>query len=48
MIRIFLFLSLQYWVRTRPASIVLPRPTSSAKITPLDNGDLKAKRAAST
>lgn len=45
---IFLFRSLQYWVRTSPASMVLPKPTSSAKITPLDSGDLKANKAAST
>ncbi len=36
------------WVRTRPASMVLPSPTSSARMTPLENGEQKAKRAAST
>jgi hypothetical protein len=33
---------------TMPASMVFPSPTSSARIAPLDNGDLKTKRAAST
>ena len=40
--------SAQRWVRTSPASMVLPRPTSSARITPFENGERKAKRAAST
>ena len=31
-----------------PASMVLPKPTSSAKIAPFDKGDLNANRAAST
>ena len=30
-----------------PASMVFPRPTSSARIAPLESGDLKANRAAS-
>ena len=34
--------------KIRPASIVLPKPTSSANIAPLLNGDLKANKAAST
>ena len=37
----------QYWQMTKPASIVFPKPTSSAKTIPLDSGDLNAKRAAS-
>ena len=38
----------QRCVRTSPASIVLPRPTSSARMTPLENGERNAKSAAST
>ena len=34
--------------RIMPASIVLPKPTSSAKIAPLLSGDLNANKAAST
>jgi hypothetical protein len=33
---------------TIPASMVLPKPTSSASKAPLDSGELKANRAAST
>jgi len=47
-IKIFLFLSAQNCESKIPASIVFPRPTSSAKIAPFERGDLKAKRAAST
>ena len=39
--------SAQSWQRTRPASMVLPRPTSSASRTPLLRGDFRANRAAS-
>ena len=42
------FCSAHFCANKIPASIVLPRPTSSAKIAPLENGDLKAKSAAST
>jgi hypothetical protein len=31
-----------------PASMVLPRPTSSARIAPRESGDRNAKSAAST
>ena len=31
--------SAQYWQSTIPASMVLPKPTSSASKTPFDNGD---------
>src|SRR5690606_4678480 len=41
------FLSAHCWERMIPASIVFPNPTSSAKIAPCDNGDLKANKAAS-
>ena len=40
--------SAQCCERMMPASMVLPNPTSSANMAPLDNGDLKANRAAST
>ena len=40
--------SAQFWERMIPASMVLPRPTSSARMAPLESGDLKAKEAAST
>ena len=36
------------WHNTKPASIVLPSPTSSANITPLERGELKANKAAFT
>jgi hypothetical protein len=36
------------WDSTRPASIVLPKPTSSASSAPLESGDLDANSAAST
>ena len=39
--------SAQDWQRTSPASIVLPRPTSSASKTPLESGDRSANMAAS-
>ena len=37
-----------FWASTKPASMVLPSPTSSARIAPFDKGDLKANSAAST
>ena len=40
--------SAQSWDSRRPASMVLPNPTSSARITPLEKGLRRAKRAAST
>lgn len=45
--RSFLRRSAQYWHRTRPASMVLPNPTSSARRAPLLSGDCRANRAAS-
>ena len=39
--------SAQNWQSTMPASIVFPRPTSSARITPLESGDCRANSAAS-
>ena len=38
MIRMRRFPSVHFWARTRPASIVFPRPTSSARIAPLESG----------
>ena len=40
--------SAQYWLITIPASMVLPKPTSSARITPGVKGVRKANSAAST
>lgn len=48
MIRIFRLRSAHRWDRRIPASIVLPRPTSSARTAPFDRGDRKANSAAST
>jgi len=39
--------SAQSWLMTKPASIVLPRPTSSARIAPRDKGERNEKSAAS-
>jgi hypothetical protein len=39
--------SAQRWAMTSPASIVLPRPTSSASSAPFESGEDKAKSAAS-
>ena len=36
------------WEITNPDSIVLPRPTSSARIAPCESGERRAKSAAST
>ena len=47
MIKILFFFSAHFWEINKPASIVFPKPTSSARIAPLERGDLKAKRAAS-
>ena len=40
--------SAQRWESRMPASMVLPRPTSSARIAPRESGDRNAKSAAST
>lgn len=40
--------SAHFWDNTRPASMVLPSPTSSARRAPFASGELNAKRAAST
>lgn len=39
--------SAHLWERTNPASTVLPKPTSSARMAPLESGDLNANSAAS-
>src|ERR1019366_8802116 len=39
--------SAQNWHSTMPASIVFPRPPSSARITPFESGDSRANTAAS-
>lgn len=44
---IFCFFSAHFWAITIPASIVLPSPTSSARIAPFESGERNAKRAAS-
>jgi hypothetical protein len=46
-IRILRLRSAQCCNITKPASMVFPKPTSSAKITPFDNGFLQANKAAS-
>jgi hypothetical protein len=48
MTRIGRLRSAHFWEMTNPASMVFPKPTSSAKMAPLDSGDLNANRAAST
>src|SRR4051812_43621887 len=48
MMRTRRFRSAQRCAMTRPASIVFPRPTSSARSAPFERGDENAKRAAST
>ena len=45
--KILRLFSAHSWLMTRPASIVLPRPTSSAKIAPLESGFWNANKAAS-
>ena len=37
----------QYWHSTNPASMVFPKPTSSARIMPLESGERNANKAAS-
>ena len=37
--------SVHFWASTKPASMVLPRPTSSARIAPFDSGRLKRKKS---
>lgn len=46
--KILLFFSDHFCAINIPTLIVLPRPTSSARIAPFENGDLNAKTAAST
>ncbi len=46
--QIYLLDNSLFWAMTNPASMVLPRSTSSASSAPLERGDEKAKRAAST